>query len=104
MEKAGMRLGIAFTLGGIGIALAAASVGLHAFPNYRGCRNERGFHLVVLGLWLVVPPVWFMVETLHFAKTWTHAEKAQPKGNTRACYKDLGWSIRAAGASWCLKG
>ena len=44
------------------MALAVASIVLYASPGHWSCRNEKVFHLIVLGLWLVVPPVWFMVE------------------------------------------
>ena len=37
------------------------------------------FHFVVLGLWLVVPPLWFAIESMYFAKFWSAERKVRLK-------------------------
>jgi hypothetical protein len=54
---------IGVTLGIIGGILAAISVGLYLRDGMQsGTPHVKLFHLFVLCLWMVSPPVWFAVE------------------------------------------
>jgi hypothetical protein len=59
-----VKLGIGVTT--IGAVLAGISVYLYAYDAWRrvdATRKVAAFHLIVLCLWIIVPPVWFAFET-----------------------------------------
>ena len=48
----------------VGLTLAAASI-----ATYGLCTTEfKVFHHVVLCLWIIAPPLWFLIETLYLAE------------------------------------
>jgi hypothetical protein len=59
-----VKLGIAVTT--IGAVLAIVSVGVYVRDWMLGIpasRNDEALHLIVLCLWIIVPPIWFACET-----------------------------------------
>jgi hypothetical protein len=67
-------------LASIGGCLAAASIWFYCFPGtwmdvVQDSRGRAEFHLFVLGLWFLAPPIWFVYE-MQFYK-WTPAEKEE---------------------------
>lgn len=73
------RLKVAFVFSSIGLVLAATSVVLYIYPALWSPDREKVFHVIVLGLWFVFPPVWFVVETQYFARDWSDQRKTELK-------------------------
>jgi hypothetical protein len=55
------RIGFWLTL--TGLLLAIISIALYIWPLGFSQRLLRTFHLIVLSLWIIGPPAWFVVET-----------------------------------------
>jgi hypothetical protein len=53
-------------LGTIGIALGLVSVARYSWVAWQGTkiedRHERALHVIILCLWILVPPIWFAIE------------------------------------------
>ena len=65
MRMPPLNIKVAIVLSSVGGLLATASVVLYARSGWRGVPvtgAEKAFHLVILCLWIVVPPLWFAVE------------------------------------------
>jgi hypothetical protein len=75
-----VKRGFAVVLSTVGSLLAVASIVLYAFPAIWDVQKEKVFHFVVLGLWLLGPPIWFVYESLILAKSYNETRKAKLKG------------------------
>jgi len=58
---------VGISLGSAGLALALGSVARYAWLGWHGIVPmhggfEKALHLIILCLWIVVPPVWFALE------------------------------------------
>jgi hypothetical protein len=60
-----LNVKIGFVLASLGLLTAVTSLALYFLPRPE---RFRIVHLVVLGLWLVVPPIWFVIEAQRLVK------------------------------------